>query len=108
MPTNEIKLQEDEVTKITDIRRTYFNIQTAVGQLTLTKLNLNNQLSRINEQEAGVLDEYAKTQDVERTLVEGLQKKYGIGTLNIESGTFVPAPAQEAADAETPKASATK
>jgi len=107
MSTNEVKLSADEITKITDIRKNYFSIQTAVGQLSLTKVNLNSQLVRINEQEKNVFDEYAKTQEGERTLVKSLQDKYGVGTLNIESGTFHPAPEAPEVATET-KSSETK
>ena len=31
-----------------------------------------------------------KTQEAEKTLVQSIQDKYGIGTLNIEDGTFTP------------------
>ena len=34
-----IKLLPEELTKITEIRKNYFNIQTAVGQIQLSKHN---------------------------------------------------------------------
>jgi len=86
----EKKLTEDEVTKMTEIRKNYFNIQTAMGQVQLTKINLNEQLTLMDKQEGAIREEYAKTQAGERDLVKGLQDKYGVGTLNIENGTFVP------------------
>ena len=42
MPKEEIKLTEEEITKITDIRKNYFNIQSALGQVELTKISENN------------------------------------------------------------------
>jgi|3_EtaG_2_1085321.scaffolds.fasta_scaffold251029_2 hypothetical protein len=94
--SNEIKLTEEEVKQITDVRKTYFNIQTAIGQLELTRINLQDQEVRINEQSKSVREEYSKTQQGERELVKSLQDKYGIGTLNVENGTFNPAPEQPA------------
>lgn len=86
----EKKLTEEEVTKMTEIRKNYFNIQTAMGQVQLTKINLTEQLTLMDKQEGAIREEYAKTQAGERDLVKGLQDKYGVGTLNIENGTFIP------------------
>tara|TARA_R110000737_G_scaffold111683_1_gene144734 strand:+ start:181 stop:489 length:309 start_codon:yes stop_codon:yes gene_type:complete len=94
MPKEEIKLTEEEITKITDIRKNYFNIQSALGQVELTKINLGEQLRTMDNQHGSITEEYAKTQSGERELVKGLQDKYGVGSLNLESGTFVPAPEQ--------------
>ena len=48
----------------------------------------------MDNQHGSITEEYAKTQSGERELVKGLQDKYGVGSLNLESGTFVPAPEQ--------------
>ena len=130
------KLTEEEIKKVTDIRKNYVTIQNTFGQLHLTKLNLENQLSQINVNYETLTTEYTKTQEAERTLVQSIQNgfgqlhltkinlekqlknidvnyetltseyqktqeaeqeivktiqdKYGIGTLNIEDGTFTP------------------
>tara|TARA_R100000234_G_scaffold77655_1_gene48422 strand:- start:311 stop:601 length:291 start_codon:yes stop_codon:yes gene_type:complete len=84
------KLTEDELKKVQDIRKNYVTIQNTFGQLHLTKLNLENQLSQINVNYETLTTEYTKTQEAERTLVQSIQDKYGQGTLNIGDGTFTP------------------
>ena len=84
------QLSSEEIQKVKDIRQNYVAIQNAFGQLHLTKLNLEKQLTGIDENYKSLSTEYDKTQDAERTLVKSFQEKYGVGTLNIEDGTFTP------------------
>ena len=95
-----IKLLPEELTKITDIRRTYFNIQNAVGQLYLTRRNLEEQLNSIDDRESDVMEEYKKTQTAEQDTIKVLQDKYGMGTLDVENGNFIPSPTTETAPVE--------
>jgi len=84
------KLSSEELKKVTDIRKNYVSIQNAFGQLHLTKINLEKQLKGIEDNYETLSTEYDNTQNAERTLVQSFQEKYGIGTLNIEDGTFTP------------------
>ena len=90
-----IKLLPEELNKITDIRKNYFNIQSAIGQIQLSRHNFETQLDALHEQEGEIMSEYKKTQDAEKDFIKGLQDKYGLGTLNINEGEFVPAPKAE-------------
>ena len=83
-------LTQEEITKVQDIRKNYVNIQNAFGQLHLTKHNLEKQLSQIDSNYESLTTEYEKTQTAEKDLVQSIQDKYGVGTLNIEDGTFTP------------------
>ena len=84
------KLTEEEIAKVKNIRKNYVDIQNAFGQLHLTKINLEKQLSQIDTNYDSLTDEYEKTQTAEQELVKSIQDQYGVGTLNIESGTFTP------------------
>ena len=90
-----IKLLPEELNKITDIRRNYFNIQSAVGQIHLSRHNLNVQLENIDKQEYEIMEEYSKTQTAEQECGKSLQDKYGLGTLDIQNGSFIPSPKEE-------------
>jgi len=83
-------LTKEEITKVKDIRKNYVDIQSAFGQLHLTKLNLEKQLQNIDSNYESLTAEYEKTQTAETDLVKSIQDKYGVGTLNIENGTFTP------------------
>ena len=85
------KLSEEELKKVTDIRRNYLAIQNAFGQLHLSKMNLKKQLDNIDKNYESLTTEYEKTQQAEQDLVKSFQEKYGVGTLNIEDGSFIPA-----------------
>ena len=42
------------------------------------------------------MNEYKKTQEAEREFMKNIQDKYGIGTLNVSGGEFIPeTPAKE-------------
>ena len=85
------KLSEEEIKKVTDIRRNYLAIQNGFGQLYLSKMNLEKQLDSIDKNYESLTSEYEKTQQAEKDLVQSFQDAYGVGTLNIEDGTFTPA-----------------
>jgi len=87
---SEKTLTQEELTKIKDIRKNYVNIQTAFGQLHLTKLNLQKQLTQLGANEETLTKEYENTQSAEQELVKSIQEKYGVGSLDIETGTFTP------------------
>jgi len=87
---SEKTLTQEEITKVKNIRKNYIDIQNAFGQLHLTKLNLEKQLSQIDTNYETLTAEYEKTQTAEQELVKSIQDQYGVGTLNIESGTFTP------------------
>ena len=89
------KLQQNEIEEVTNIRKNYFNIQSAIGQIHLSRHNFESQLDALHEQEGEVMSEYKKTQDAEKDFIKSLQDKYGLGTLNIGDGEFVPAPKTE-------------
>jgi|TARA_B100000287_G_C20556624_1_gene750693 lipid II:glycine glycyltransferase (peptidoglycan interpeptide bridge formation enzyme) len=84
------QLSQEELQKIQDIRKNYVNIQTAFGQLHLTRLNLEKQLTQLDVNSESLSAEYEKTQQAEQDLVKSIQDKYGVGSLDIETGTFTP------------------
>ena len=49
----------------------------------------------MHEQEKEVMGEYSKTQTAEKEFIQKLQDTYGLGTLNIGEGEFIPAPKAE-------------
>lgn len=90
-----IKLLPEELSKISDIRKTYFNIQSAIGQIHLSRHNFHTQLENLDTQEGEVMGEYSKTQTAEKEFIQNLQDKYGMGTLSIADGEFIPSATKE-------------
>ncbi len=83
------KLEQNEIEAITNIRKNYFNIQNVIGQIHLSRNNLDKQLENLNIQEEQIMKEYTNTQNKEKEFVQSLQEKYGVGTLDIEKGEFI-------------------
>ena len=77
---SEKTLTQEEITKVKNIRKNYIDIQNAFGQLHLTKLNLEKQLSQIDTNYETLTAEYEKTQTAEQELVKSIQDQYGVGT----------------------------
>ena len=85
-----VKLEQEETENIKNIRKNYFNIQSAIGQIHLSRHNFQLQLESLGKQEEQIMAEYQKTQEGEKDFIQKLQEKYGVGTLNIADGEFLP------------------
>ena len=79
----EIKFTEEELTQVQNIQRSYQNVQNQFGQLKLTQIRLDNQ-------EVELEDSLKQIQEEEKKFLDGITDKYGVGTLNPETGVFTP------------------
>ncbi len=86
-----IKFTEEELKEITNLRDESQAKVVEFGQLKLDILLTNQRLSRLNEMEAEAEKSYVSLQDKEVELVNRLKEKYGVGTVDIASGEFIPA-----------------
>ena len=95
----EIKFTEDELKSLKDLQETYGKVQADFGALKVRRLVLDQQLEELDNAEEAVHKAYTDNQETERKLVEELNKKYGPGSLNPETGVFTPTPQPEAEEA---------
>ena len=79
----EVKFTEEELTQVQNIQRSYQNVQNQFGQLKLTQIRLDNQ-------EVELEDSLKQIQEEEKKFLDGITDKYGVGTLNPETGVFTP------------------
>lgn len=86
-----IKLTEQELQQIQDLRTKYANITAQLGQLKVEQILVNKQLSRLNELESQFTKEYEQVQSEEDQFAKVITEKYGIGDVNLETGIFTPA-----------------
>jgi predicted nuclease with TOPRIM domain len=86
----EVKFTEDEMKKIKEFQESYVTIQQNLGQLSIAKLRLNQQLESLDKSKEDLQNKFTKTQKDEQKFIEEITKKYGDGTLNPETGTFIP------------------
>ena len=86
----ETKFTKEEMNTISEIQEKYLEIQQKLGQVSLSKLKLEQQVEAINVLEKELLENFKQTQKEEKDFVDNITKKYGDGTLNPESGIFTP------------------
>jgi chaperonin cofactor prefoldin len=85
-----IKVSEEEVNKIKELRQSYQELIVQVGQVELQMNDLNDALNNLSEAKLKLMIKYTEIKQTERTQLEELNKKYGVGSLNVDTGLFIP------------------
>ena len=84
----EVKFTEVEIESLKNLQEDYLNIQNKFGQISITEINLDNQVSELNQIKEETSTEFDEIQKKEQKLVDELTQKYGQGTLDPKSGVF--------------------
>ena len=84
------KFSQEEMDKIKDVQSSYLGVQQAFGQLEVNRIRLEQQLDATQQASVELRDKFTETQQDEQKFIEELNKKYGDGSLDLESGTFTP------------------
>ena len=87
---SEVKFTEEEMGSLKEIQESYFNIQTEYGKLELTRIRLEQQLDTLDNTDDNLKEKFIQTQTTEKEFLDGITNKYGEGTLDQESGIFIP------------------
>ena len=85
-----IKFTDEELTNIKELRTNNANIVSQFGQIELEKFLTDQRLEQLDQAKLQLQSQLEKLQERERELVKELNDKYGAGTVDIESGMFVP------------------
>tara|TARA_Y100001963_G_scaffold150897_1_gene232808 strand:+ start:148 stop:423 length:276 start_codon:yes stop_codon:yes gene_type:complete len=85
-----IKFSDEEMQKLAGLQTSYREKMEKFGQVKVQRLLLTQQLSALESAEQQVEVEYKDVQESEKKLVDTLNKKYGQGTLDVETGIFTP------------------
>ena len=85
---NKKQFSEEEMKKLKEIQEAYLEIQHNLGQIAVGKLRLEQQISKLDELKTNLETEFINTQETEIVFVEEINKKYGEGVLNPETGEF--------------------
>ena len=88
--SEEVKFTEKELKQVTDLQGTYLNLQNALGQISIGRIRVEQQLDDFDKAEDNVRKEFAETQQTEKDFIEKINKKYGDGNLDISTGVFTP------------------
>jgi len=94
----EVKFSEDEMKQVGDLRETYANLQSALGQVSVQRLRLEQQLSDLDIAETNIKTQFVETQTKESNFVKDINTKYGNGNLDLNTGVFIPNQVEEMPD----------
>jgi hypothetical protein len=78
-----IKFTQEEINSITELQNKTQSVVFQLGQLKLSEMQLESRLEELKQNLTSIETE-------ETTLADSFSKKYGIGSLNIETGEFTP------------------
>ena len=84
------KFTEEELKSITDIRDGNSRIISDLGQVELQVFMVTEELEKLEEMKSKLQIQFKNLQVQESELINQLNEKYGIGTVDINTGEFVP------------------
>jgi hypothetical protein len=87
---NQMKFTEEELQSVKTIRDKNTAIVLDLGQNELETFTLSNRLKELETEKQSLQSNYLQLRMDEQQLVQELNKKYGAGTVDIESGVFIP------------------
>ena len=88
--SEQIKFTEDEMKTLRGLQDSYTEKQSELGQLSVQRILLNQQLDALDERQTFLENEYKKIQQRETDFVKTLNNKYGQGQLDPDTGVFTP------------------
>ena len=86
--SSEVKFTDDELKSLQDLQTNYQEKQAALGQLSVQRILVNQQMETLDIRQDELETEYTAVQQEERDLVKGLNEKYGPGQLDPQTGIF--------------------
>jgi len=90
--SSEMKFTDEELQSLQDLQTGYQEKQANLGQLSVQRILLNQQVEAIEARQVELESEYEAVQQQERDIVQKLNEKYGPGQLDPQTGVFTPAP----------------
>ena len=86
----EKKFTQEELDSIKKIQTKYQSLGISLVQLEILKKSIYAEMDRVRDSEEKVKEEITKTSEEEEQLSKALSEKYGMGTLDLQSGVFMP------------------
>lgn len=84
------KLTDEELSSVRVLREEIVGVISLVGQLKLTHDLMNEDLKSVKSKLEEEVVKYKALLVKEKGLVDDLLKKYGMGSLDVETGVFTP------------------
>lgn len=92
-----IKFTEEELNALRQLQTTYSNVVSNLGQTELQLTEAERNLETLKEQKLQLIQAYESAKQQENALFAQINEKYGAGNLDIATGVFTPAQAEEEA-----------
>ena len=86
---NVTKLSNEELEELKSIQSKYLELTAQLGQVNLEKISLTLALQSIEEELSKLQGVFLELKELETKIQQAFTKKYGIGTVNLESGEFI-------------------
>ena len=90
-----VKFTDEELQSLQELQNTYASISTQFGQLKVSRMNLERQMENVDDAENQLEQNWEENRQTESDLVKSLNEKYGAGSLNPQTGEFIPRPTEE-------------
>ena len=91
---SEVKFTDAEMQEVKKLQSEYVGLQNTLGQIGIAKIRLTQQANEYDKAEESVKDKFAEAQTKEKEFIQKINKKYGDGNLDINTGVFSPKPAE--------------
>ena len=85
-----VKFTEEEMKKISELQQNYLNLQNTLGQFGVNRIRLEQQMDDLDSAEDNIRNQFTENQTKEREFVDTINKKYGDGNLDLNTGVFIP------------------
>tara|TARA_R100001443_G_scaffold56465_5_gene67418 strand:+ start:194 stop:487 length:294 start_codon:yes stop_codon:yes gene_type:complete len=85
-----IKLDEKEINEIKELRKENSKMAVDFGRVRLDMILVKGQLTELEKMDSDMEARFKGNRTKEKKIVEKLNKKYGAGTIDIDSGEFTP------------------
>jgi hypothetical protein len=83
------KVTDEELKELQNLRDSLINIISAVGEMTLSKSLLHKEIEKIDNDVKNEQQKFSDFQEKERVIYEKLQKKYGTGDIDLNTGEIL-------------------
>lgn len=83
------KLSQEELNELKEIQNKYLELTAQLGQTHLEKISLETAIKGLNNEISKLEGVFLELKEQESKIQEAFTKKYGNGTVNLESGEFI-------------------
>jgi predicted nucleic acid-binding Zn-ribbon protein len=82
------KFTEQEMQSIKEVQEEYSKVGVQLVQIKLARKSSEDYLKQLEEQESAITQTILELSEKEKEIADALNDKYGVGSLDMESGEF--------------------